>query len=72
MGSLVRVTIASESAYEINCSLHASVVYLRVLATLGFVPAEPPMMAQPRHQLSLGSLHGRHAATGMSPTMLCV
>ena len=72
MGSQVRVTIASESAYETNCSLQASAIYFRVSATSGFVPTEPPTMAQPRHQLSLDSSRGQHTATSMSPARPCV
>ena len=72
MGSLVRVTIASELVYRTNCSLQASAIHFRVSAASGFVPAEPPTMARPRHQLSLGSLCYQHTATGTSPAMLCI
>ena len=40
MGSLVRVTIASESAYETNCSLLASAIYIRVSADVNLKIAE--------------------------------
>jgi len=72
MGSQVWVTIASESAYETNCSLQASAIYFRVSATSGFAPAKPPTMARPRHQLSLGSSCGRHTATSTSLARPCV
>ena len=67
MGSLARVTIASESAYEINCSLRASAIYIRVSTISGFMSAETPTMAQPRHQLSLGFSRGQHTVTS-TPT----
>ena len=63
MGSLVRVTIASESAYETNCSLLASAIYIRVSATSGFTSAETPAMARPRHQLSLDFSRSQHTVT---------
>ena len=66
MGSQVWVTIASESAYETNCSLQASAFYFRVSATLGFTPAEPPTMARPRHQLSLGFPRSQPTVTSTS------
>ena len=71
VGSQVRVTIASESVYRTNCSLQASAIHFRVLAALGFAPAEPPTMARPQHQLSLSSLHYQRTATGMSSVMPC-
>ena len=71
MGSQVRVTIASESVYRTNCSLQASAIHFRGSAASGFVPAEPPMMARPRHQLSLGFLHCQRIATGTSLAMPC-
>ena len=66
MRSLVRVTIASESAYETNCSLQASVIYFRVSATLGFMSVKPPTMARPRHQLSLDFSRSQYTVTGTS------
>ena len=66
MESLVRVTIASESAYETNCSLQALAIYFRVSATSGFTSAKPPTMARPRHQLSLDFPCSQHTVTGMS------
>ena len=66
MGSLVWVIIALKSAYKINCSFRASAIYVRVSAILGFTSAETPTMAQPRHQLSLGSSRGQHIATDTS------
>ena len=72
MGSQVRVPVASESVYRTNCSLRASAIHFKVSVALGFAPAEPPTMARPRHQLSLGSLRGQHIATDTSPAMLCV
>ena len=66
MGSQVRVTIASESVYRTNCSLQASAIYFRVLATSGFTFAEPPTMARPRHQLSLDFSRSQHTVTGTS------
>ena len=69
MGSQVRVTIALESVYGTNGSFQASAIYFRVSAASGSVPTEPLTMAQPRHQLSLNSLHGQHAATGTSSTI---
>ena len=67
MGSQVRVTIASESAYETNCSLQALAIYFRVSATSGFALAEPPTMARPRHQLSLGLSRRQHTVAS-TPT----
>ena len=72
MGRQVRVPVASELVYRTNCSLLASTIRFRVSTASGFAPAEPPTMAQPRHQLSLGSLRGQHTATGTSPAMPCV
>ena len=72
MGSQVRVTVASESAYRTNCSFQASAIHFRVSPTSGFALAEPPTMARPRHQLSLGSLRDQHTANGTSPAMPCV
>ena len=66
MGSLVRVTIASESAYETNCSLLASAIYIRVSATSRFTSAETPTTARPRHQLSLGFPRSQPTITGTS------
>ena len=66
MRTQVRVTIPSESVYRTNCSLHASAIYFRVSATSGFAPAEPPTMARPRHQLSLGFSRSQHTVTGAS------
>ena len=71
MGSQVRATIALKSVYRTNCSLQASAIHFRVSATSGFAPAEPPTMARPRHQLSLGSLPFQRTATGMSSAMPC-
>ena len=71
MGSQVWVTVASESVYRTNCSLRASTIHFRVSATSGFAPAEPPTMARPQHQLSLGFLHYQRAATGTSSAMPC-
>ena len=64
MGSQVRVTIASKSAYKPNRSLRAAAIYFRVSATPGFTSAEPPTMARPRHQLSLGFSRSQHTVTG--------
>ena len=69
MGSPVWVTIASESVYRTNCSLQASAIHFRVSAASGFAPAELHMMARPRHQLSLDSLHCQRTATGTSSAM---
>ena len=71
MGSQVQVTIASKSVCRTNCSLHASAIYFRVSATSGFALTEPPTMARPRHQLSLGFLHCQHTATGTSSATPC-
>ena len=71
MVSEVRVTIASESAYGANCSLQASAIYFRVSATSGFMPAEPPMMARPQHQLSLDFSCRQHTVTGTSTATPC-
>ena len=71
MGSQVWVTIASELVCRTNCSLQASAIHFKVLVASGFTPAEPPMMAQPRHQLSLGFLHCQRTATGTSSAMPC-
>jgi len=70
--SQVRVTIASESVYRTNCSRHASAVYSKVSATLGFVPTEPPTTARPRHQLGLGSSRSQRTATSTSLARPCV
>ena len=72
MGSQVWATVASKSVYKTNYSLQASAIHFRVSAASGFAPAEPPTMARPRHQLSLGSLRGQHTATGTSPAIPCV
>ena len=66
MGSQVRVPVASESVYRTNCFLRASAIRFRVSAALGFAPAEPPMMARPRHQLSLDFSHCQRTATDTS------
>ena len=66
MGGQVWVTIASKSVYDTNYSLQASAIHFRVSATLGFTSAEPPTMARPRHQLSLGFSRSQHTVTGMS------
>ena len=71
MGSQVRVTIASESVYRTNCSLQASAIHFRASAASGFTPVEPPTMARPRHQLSLGSLHSQCTVTGTLLAMPC-
>ena len=71
MGSQVWVPVALESVYGTNCSLQALVIYFRVSATSGFVPAEPPTIARPRHQLSLGSFHCQHTATGTTTAIPC-
>ena len=42
MGSLVRVIIASKPVYQINRSLRASALYIRVSAISGFMSAETP------------------------------
>ena len=63
MGSLVRVTIASESVYEINCSLQASAIYIRVSAISGFTSAETPTMVRPRPRLSLGFSRSQYTVT---------
>ena len=72
MGSQVQVPVALESVYRTNCSLRASAIHFRVLAASGFTPAEPPMMAQPRHQLSLGSFHRQPVATSTPSAIPCV
>ena len=69
MGSQIRVTIALESVYRTNYSLQASAIHFRVSVASGFAPAEPPTMARPRHQLSLGFLHCQRTATGTSSAM---
>ena len=66
MGSQVRVTIASESACKPNRSLRAAAIYFRVSTTSRFTSAEPPTMARPRHQLSLGFSRSQHTVTGTS------
>ena len=66
MGSQVQVTIASELVYRTNCSHQASAIHFRASAASGFASAEPPAMARPRHQLSLGSFHYQRTATGMT------
>ena len=71
MGSRVQVTIASESVYRTNCSLQASPIHFRASTALGFTPAEPPTMAQPRRQLSLGSFHCQRTATGTTTAIPC-
>jgi hypothetical protein len=71
VGSQVRVTIASESAHGTNCSLQALAIYFRVSATSGFAPAEPPTMARPWQQLSLGFSRGQHTVIGTSTTAPC-
>ena len=71
MESQVWVIVASESAHRTNCSLQASAIYFRVSATSGFTPAEPPTMARPRHQLSLGFSRGQHTVTSMSAATPC-
>ena len=71
MGSQVRVTIASESMYRTNCSHQASAIHFRVSVASGFTPAEPPTIARPRHQLSLGSFHCQRTATGTSTAIPC-
>ena len=70
--SQVRVPVASKSVYRTNCSLRASAISFRVSVASGFAPAEPPAMARPRHQLSLGSLRCRHTATGTSSAVRTV
>ena len=71
MRGQVRDTIASESAYVTNYSLQALAIHFRVSATSGFAPAEPPTMAQPRHQLSLDFLHCQCTVTDTSSAMPC-
>ena len=71
MGSQVWVTIASEIVYRTNCSLQASAIHFRVSAASGFTPAEPPTIARPRHQLSLGSFHCQRTTTGTTSAMPC-
>ena len=71
MGSQVWVTVASESVCRTNCSLRAYAIHFRVSVASGFTPAEPPTMAWPRHQLSLGSLHCQHTATSTTSAMPC-
>ena len=71
MGSQLWVTVASESVYRTNCSHQASAIHFRVSAASGFTLAEPPTMAQPRHQLSLGFFHCQRTATGTSSAMPC-
>ena len=66
MGSQVRVTIASKSAYKPNRSLRVAAIYFRVSTTSRFASTEPPTMAQPRHQLSLGFSRSQHAVTDAS------
>ena len=71
MGSQVRVTIASKSVYRTDCSLQASAIHFRVSVASGFSPAEPPTMARPQHQPSLGFLHYERTATSTSSAMPC-
>ena len=47
-------------------------IHFRISVASGFAPAEPPTMAQPWHQLSLGSLHCQHTTTGTSSAMPCI
>ena len=68
MGSQVWVTIASESVHETNCS-KASAIHFQVSTASGFALTEPPTMARPRHQLSLGSSRYRHTVTSTSYAM---
>ena len=63
--------VSSESVYRTNCFLQALTIHFRVSTASGFVPAEPPTMARPRHQLSLGFLHCQSTATGTSSAMPC-
>ena len=69
MGSQVRVTIASESAYKPNRSLRAAAIHFRVSTTSRFASSEPPTMARPRHPLSLGLSRSQHTMTGASTAM---
>ena len=71
MGRQVRVPVASKSVYRTNCSLQASPIHFRTSVASGFAPAEPPTMARPRHQLSLGSFHYQRTATGTTTAMPC-
>ena len=71
MRSQVRVTIALESVYKTNYSLHASVVNFRVSAASAFAPTEPPdgsASAPTEPQLFL---HCQRTATGTSLAMPC-
>ena len=71
-------TLSTHSDRHVVCSTHRT---LRQAAPtsragpnsciLGFTPAEPPAMARPRHQLSLGSLHRQRTATSTSSAMPC-
>ena len=71
MGSQVRVTIASELVYRTNYSIQASAIHFRVSVASGFTPAEPPTIARPRHQSSLGFFHYQRTATGTTSAMPC-
>ena len=71
MGSQVRVTVALESVYRTNCTLQALAIHFRVSVASGFTPAEPPTIARPQDQLSLGSFHCQRAATGTTTAMPC-
>ena len=50
----------------------ASAIHFKVSAASGFAPAEPPTMARPRHQLSLGSFHRQPIATSTTSAIPCV
>ena len=71
MGSQVWATVASKSVYKTNYSLQASAIRFRVSVASGFTLAEPPTMARPQHQLSLGFLHCERTAIGTSSAMPC-
>ena len=72
MGKQARVTVASESVHETNCSLQGLGNPLPGLGSLGIRAHRAPTMARPRHQLSLGSFHHRPIATSTSSAIPCV
>ena len=50
----------------------ASTVHFQVSVASGFAPIEPPTMARPQHQLSLGSFHYQPIATSTPSAIPCV
>ena len=72
MGKQARVTVASKSVHETNCSLQGLGNPLPGLGSLGIRAHRAPTMARPRHQLSLGTFHHQPIATSTPLAIPCV